>query len=205
MSWCLWRRWAGIGLLAMSAWLAGCAGPGTRVILLPQPDGSPSAVIVNSAAGQQKLSTPYQSLDARAGAKGAPSVRQADPADVARTYGPLFDQAPAKPATFVLYFKSGSLELVPESRITLFSAMDDALRRSGADILIVGHTDTLGSDAYNDGLSEKRAQLVEAMLVARGFTTSRLRAVGRGEHQPAVVTRDGVDEPRNRRVEILVR
>lgn len=202
---CVWRRWASVGLLGVSVWLGGCASPGTKVILLPQADGSPSAVIVNSAGGQQTLSTPYQSADARTGTRGAPSLRQSNPAEVGRAYGPLFDQAPAKPATFVLFFNSGSLELTAESRITLFNAMDDALRRSGADIMIVGHTDTLGSDAYNDGLSEKRAQLVEAMLVARGFTTSRLRAVGRGEHQPAVVTRDGVNEPRNRRVEILVR
>lgn len=193
-----------LGLVALL--LGGCASrQKTRVVLLPQSDGSPSAVIVTSKSGQQVLNTPYQGAAAQGNDRGPPRVGQQTPAEIRQKYSALFEGAPARPRQFTLYFQSGSLELVPESRITLFNAIDDALRRSGAEIQILGHTDSKGGEAYNDALSEKRARLIEAILVERGFTTARVQALGRGEHDPAVPTPNGTDEPRNRRVEILVR
>lgn len=190
--------------------LAGCAtrkapAPGVKVILLPQADGSQSAVVVTSITGARTLNTPYQSADARVGDKQAPTVTQTDPREVNKQYGMLFSQAPAKPARYVLYFNSGSTDLTATSRVTLFDVMQDVFNRGGAEIQLVGHTDSAGAERLNDKLSERRARYVETLLVERGFTITRIRASGKGEHEPAVAAKDGADEPRNRRVEVFVR
>ena len=82
----------------------------------------------------------------------------------------------------------------------------DALR---VEIVIAGHTDTVGSAADNDRLSRERAEAVEAALretfAARGVMSDAVAAVGRGERELLVETADQVSEPKNRRVEITVR
>jgi OmpA-OmpF porin, OOP family len=71
--------------------------------------------------------------------------------------------------------------------------------------VVVGHTDRQGSLEYNDGLSLRRAERVRAQLVRIGIAGERIGVAGRGERAPLVPTEDGVAEPRNRRVEIIVR
>ena len=74
---------------------------------------------------------------------------------------------------------------------------------------IVGHTDAIGSDEYNQRLSERRAQAVKQYLVSKGIAASRLGTEGRGEQEPiAQNTKDGRDNPEgramNRRAELKV-
>lgn len=79
-----------------------------------------------------------------------------------------------------------------------------------APVQIVGHTDARGADAYNQTLSERRAESVRAWLAGRGLAASRLSAVGRGKTEPVAPneTLDGQDNPagrqQNRRVEIVL-
>jgi outer membrane protein OmpA-like peptidoglycan-associated protein len=196
-------------LLVLFLGLGGCAAPppttGTRVLLLPQEDGSSSAVIVTGKAGQQILSHPFQRAAARDRETGAPQLDSADPQQVAKNYKPLFDTKPPKPQRYTLYFETGNVKLVPESQALLPIVITEALRRSGAELVIIGHTDTRGSQELNDELSLKRARLVVDMLAERQFPASRIEAVGRGERELAVPTKDEVAESRNRRVEILIR
>ena len=72
-------------------------------------------------------------------------------------------------------------------------------------MIVIGHTDTVGSDVANDTLSRQRAEVVRAAFGARGLATDKVVTIGRGKRELAVPTADGVAEPRNRRVEILVR
>jgi OmpA-OmpF porin, OOP family len=69
-------------------------------------------------------------------------------------------------------------------------------------VLVWGHTDRAGSESYNQGLSERRADAVAAYLAQQGVTSDRMVVQGFGETRPAVETADGVPEQRNRRVEI---
>ena len=76
-------------------------------------------------------------------------------------------------------------------------------------VLIEGHTDSIGSDSYNQALSERRAQAVKAYLVSQGVAASRLSTEGKGETEPiADNTRNGRDNPEgramNRRAELKV-
>ena len=202
-----------LSCLAVTALLAlgGCATPppppstGTRVVLLPQADGSKSAVIVTGRGGEQRLSEPYMRADARDRTTTAPQVDRVDPQQLARNFKPLFDTAPPKPQRHTLYFQTGTTTLTPDSQALLPTVIDEALKRSGAELVITGHTDTMGSQELNDTLSLKRAQLVVDMLKGRRFPSERIEAVGRGERELAVPTRDEAAEPRNRRVEILIR
>ena len=112
---------------------------------------------------------------------------------------------PARPASFLLYFITGTDQLTEESKGEFERMLAELRRRPAPDILVIGHTDRVGSDADNDRLSLLRAERVRASLVAQGIAPERIQASGRGEREPIVQTADGVDEPRNRRVEINVR
>ena len=188
-----------------TALLAACSTPGTRVVLLPQADDKPSAVIVRAKDGEEVLSRPYQRATAAVGASGAPVVDQADPAKVQAEHKVLFDMRPPAPQRYTVYFEVGGTTLTPASQQVMNEALIAAQTRSGSDIVVTGHTDTKGALEQNDMLSQRRAQEVVQLFVERQFPAKRIEAVGRGERELAVPTPDEVDEPRNRRVTIEVR
>ena len=74
----------------------------------------------------------------------------------------------------------------------------------GTDVLIVGHTDSVGTDAYNRSLSARRAASAEAYLVSRGVAVTRLRSTGRGETEPIASNDSEVGRQKNRRVEVAI-
>ncbi len=78
-------------------------------------------------------------------------------------------------------------------------------KRPVPDVLVVGHTDTVGTNQVNDPLSQQRAEVIRAGLIRSGIAPENITAVGRGKRELLVPTADGVAEPRNRRVEIVVR
>mgnify|MGYP003575891955 FL=1 len=179
--------------------------PGTRVTLLPDDDGQATAVVVSSKGGEQRVSQPYQRATALVGSTDAPSLDQTDAATVQAEHKELFALRPPKPRQFDLHFDAGGTSLTPASLATLDRVVEEALTRPGADITVTGHTDTRGSMTDNDALSMRRAQGISQLLVGRGFPADHIEAMGRGEREPAVPTADEVDEPRNRRVVIVVR
>lgn len=200
------RRSLLAGLVLAAALLAGCAAPGTRVVLLPQEDGSPSAVVVRSkGGGEQLVSQPYQRATALVGSTGTPTLDQANPAELREENRQLFELAPPKPQRFDLYFDAGGTVLTQESQRALDGVVAAALGRPGADITVTGHTDTQGPMPQNDELALRRAEEFKLLLVRSGFPAARIEAVGRGERELAVPTADDVEEPRNRRVVIVVR
>ena len=71
-------------------------------------------------------------------------------------------------------------------------------------IIAVGHTDRIGSDKYNQKLSEKRAEAVKAYLVGKGVDANRVYTEGKGENQPVADNRTREGRAKNRRVEIEV-
>lgn len=192
---------AGAALLA--ALLAGCAGPSTRVVLLPQPDGSPSAVEVTPRTGQSLvLAQPYAAAEVgRDGAK----PRQLDAKQVEQAYAPLLQMLPAAPRSFVLYFETGGARLTAESAQELERIAAEAAGRPVPELDVIGHTDSRGATDRNDVLGRQRAATVADLLAARGLDRKRIAVQSRGEREPLVPTPDETDEPRNRRVEVRVR
>lgn len=72
-------------------------------------------------------------------------------------------------------------------------------------MVVTGHTDTEGTAAANDALSLKQAGVVAQLLIHKGAVSARIESVGRGKRELLVKTGADVDEPRNRRIEIVVR
>ena len=69
---------------------------------------------------------------------------------------------------------------------------------------LTGHTDRSGSEQYNMALSLRRAEAVKANMIRQGIPANAIVVIGKGESQPLVPTADGVREPQNRRVEIVI-
>ena len=71
-------------------------------------------------------------------------------------------------------------------------------------IIAVGHTDSVGSDAYNQKLSVRRSEAVKAYLVSKGIEKNRVYTEGKGEKQPVADNKTAEGRAKNRRVEIEV-
>ena len=173
-----------------------------RVVLLPGPDGKVGAVNIKTAGGERLLDQAYAAVVADS--RGGIETVHEDAATVRERFGAALAAQPLRPVSFVVYFVSGTDELTAESRPMLDQAKTEVARRPAAEIVVIGHTDRVGSDADNDALSLKRAESVGAALLAAGVSSS-IDTAGRGEREPLITTADEVAEPRNRRVEINVR
>ena len=105
---------------------------------------------------------------------------------------------------YLVTFGLDQTTLTEEDRRVITQAADDYRRTGSARITVTGYTDTSGSANYNLGLSQRRAEIVAEQLEAEGVPATSIVTVGRGEENLLVPTADGVSEPRNRRVEIVV-
>ncbi len=198
-------RFPGKGyILILVAFVAcgGCASP-DRIVLLPNADGSPSAVIVKTASGERVIDKPYEAVSVNR--SGDISRDKETPDTVRARFGSALDAQPQRAATYVLYYLNGKVIMTPESRAIVKKLKDDLKTRSAPEIIVVGHTDLVGSDEYNDELSLERAKDVQEILIATGVPADLITISGRGKRDPAVKTADGVPEPKNRRVEISIR
>jgi OmpA family len=109
-----------------------------------------------------------------------------------------------EPREFVVFFPTDVATLSPDAVRVVDEAAAEYQRTGIAQVVVTGHTDTVGSAAHNLALSERRAAMVADELIRRGVPATDIVTVGRGEEDLLVPTADGVNEPRNRRVEILV-
>jgi outer membrane protein OmpA-like peptidoglycan-associated protein len=176
--------------------------PGAElVVVLPSADGHVGTVVVESQGRRTVLNQPYAA--SRIGPDAGPT--RLSEQEVKGAFGVALGSIPARPASFLLYFITGTDQLTEESRGALDRMLEELRRRPAPDILVIGHTDRVGSEPDNDRLSLQRAERVRASFVAQGIAPERIQASGRGEREPIVQTADGVDEPKNRRVEINVR
>ena len=100
---------------------------------------------------------------------------------------------------FIVYFEFDKSDLTTDAQAVVQAAADYAKAGNAARIVVVGHTDTSGSAAYNIRLSERRAKTVADALAGLGVDGSKLAVDWKGEADPAVATGDGVKEPLNRR------
>ncbi len=102
-------------------------------------------------------------------------------------------------------FDFDSASLKPAFLPTLDKVASILSRYPKTTVTVIGHTDNIGSEAYNQALSERRARSVMNYLIDHGVAASRLNAVGRGESQPRATNATEAGRQLNRRVEILIR
>jgi outer membrane protein OmpA-like peptidoglycan-associated protein len=172
-------------------------------VVLPDKAGKAGTVIVQHGETQHELHGSYAS--ARMSVAGGLETGTASEQEVRDVFAAALAAQPPRPLSFTLFFLEDTDEFTPESKQVVDAIFAEIARRPAVDVVVIGHTDRLGTPAYNDTLSVRRAQRVRADLVRLGIPGDRIEAAGRGEREPLVPTGPGVREPRNRRAEITVR
>jgi outer membrane protein OmpA-like peptidoglycan-associated protein len=109
---------------------------------------------------------------------------------------------PTAPKQFIVFFGFNKANLTSDAQRVVAEAAAAAKTNGSASILVTGHTDTVGSNRYNDRLSVRRATAVKDELVRQGIGAGMISAVGKGEMELMIQTGDNVKEPQNRRATI---
>ena len=112
--------------------------------------------------------------------------------------------APAAAPSFMVFFDWDRSNLSQQALNTIRQAADQFKATGKARITATGHADRSGPEDYNMALSLRRANAVKDALVRDGVPATAISVIGKGETQPLVQTADGVREPQNRRVEIVL-
>lgn len=193
----------GRGLLAAGMLLGGCAT--SSLVLLPDEEGSQGAVAVLEAGGKPTEAVIADGNSRTKLGDATPASKPLGDKGLKKQEAALLTDLPPPARSFLLYFDQGTVRLVPDSVRVLASLREEIAARSGPEVEVIGHTDTVGSEEDNDRLSVKRADEVMSWLVSQGFDRSQMSAVGRGERDLKVATGDNEDNAVNRRVEVIVR
>jgi outer membrane protein OmpA-like peptidoglycan-associated protein len=195
-----------IGLAVLAAALGGCALNTGTVVLLPEQDNHKeshkTAVAVRQGDVEVVLDQPYA---AARQTRSGPQPYTSNPQEVAEFFGAALAAQPIRPKAYTLYFVEGTDDLTADSQQILDSVLSEIARYPVPDVVVIGHTDTVGSDRDNDALALRRAETMRKALVERNIAPENVTAAGRGKRELFKSTPDGVAEPLNRRVEILVR
>ncbi len=137
---------------------------------------------------------------------GAASPEPAAPAPIAAVAPPPPPEAAAPEAarSFQVFFDFDKSDITAAAAKVIQAAADAVGQGHVVQLTVTGHTDTVGSAVYNQGLSERRAASVKGQLVADGVAAGEISTIGVGKTGLLVPTADGVREPQNRRAEIVL-
>ena len=191
--------------VATACLLSACSGPREYFALGTPTDAAPGAMHIKAREG----SAPALTLDARTPVamheRGTIQPATLDAAALRDKFKAALSAHPQAASRFTLYFVEGSDTLSAESHNAIGSILEAIKQRPAPDVVVIGHTDRVGSVSDNDKLSRKRADSIRQQMMLRGIEADNIQSTGRGEREPLIPTTDEVAEPRNRRVEILVR
>jgi outer membrane protein OmpA-like peptidoglycan-associated protein len=140
----------------------------------------------------------------RFGAPPAPVAAPAPAPVAAPAPAPRPVQAAPIARNFMVFFDFDRSDITSDAAKIIAQAAAYAKSNNAASITCIGHTDTVGSVMYNQALSLRRANAVKAALVKQGIPAGEISVVGKGKSDLLVPTADGVREPQNRRVQIIL-
>ncbi len=188
-------------LLLLSLVLCSCST--SRVILLEN-NKDTNAIVIKTKSAELVLDETNTYADISSIA--APTaIKKITKEELQQSYGSLIASAPKPPINFLIYFEPSTVVMTSQSQ-QLFPEVHKAIEeRLPCDVNIIGHADSTGSKEYNTELSLKRAKQIEHWLIKQKLDISNISVESYGEEDPLIPTADGVAEPRNRRVEILIR
>ena len=183
--------------------LGGCAT--SSLVLLPDEGGQRGSVAVLEAGGRPTEAVIADENSRTKLGDATPATKPLGANGLKKDEAALLSGLPPPARSFLLYFEPGTTTLTAQSGAVLPALRGEIAGRSGPAIEVTGHTDTVGSEDDNDRLSMQRAEEVLGWLASQGFDRSIMSAVGRGERELMQPTMDNVDNPANRRVEVIVR
>jgi outer membrane protein OmpA-like peptidoglycan-associated protein len=182
--------------------LSSCSNRKELFVVLPNADGSSGAITVDDGQNKVLLNKPYAAGEVRrAGVANVPI----ESGEVNQVFASALGAQPRMPQHFILYFKFDKDQLTPESAPRYKDVFEDIKARPVYEVEVIGYTDTMGQQKYNQELSLNRAGAIRERLIHDGLDPKSISIAGRGPLDPLVRTGDQVAEPRNRRVVITVR
>lgn len=198
------NKFAAFFLFALFLFLSGCAQK-TTVVLLPDPDGKVGHITVSTNAGSTDITQAREAtvIKDRESLPTSPEILSEDKIDA--DFSPVLAILPNQPVHFILYFKSESTKLRVNSKKVLPQILESIHNRDSKDISVIGHSDTAGDPQYNLQLSQRRASAINRILVKKGVDSTHIKTTSHGEENLLIKTADNVHEPKNRRVEVVVR
>lgn len=188
-----------------SGFMSECCHYQTTSVLLRDPDGHVGEIVVQTEGGLQVLSEAGQAVVVRDIKEPPPLPTLFDEQQIQAIFGKALGAEPPAPEKFILYFNVNSTHLLLESEAMIPEIIKCIQERKSFDIHINGYSDRTGTYKYNLALSLKRADYIQQQLVNAGIENRYIATTATGEANPLVPTVDGVAEPRNRRVEVIVR
>jgi outer membrane protein OmpA-like peptidoglycan-associated protein len=193
--------WVWFGLV----FLTSCASNRNHFVLLPAPDGHVGEITVSNKGGSQVLDEARQAVMVKTpdSAPGPPYLLTEN--QINELFGEALSAQPEPPLKFLLYFKTGTSDLTEESEKLFPEILNSIKARNSTDISIVGHTDRVGSRESNYRLALDRAKAVKNLFIRKGVQPDIIEVDSHGKDNPLVKTEDEVPEPRNRRVEAIIR
>ena len=202
-----WLAIAGVAIAAACGpkRVADPARPGQDlVVLLPDPETkNTGAAGVSNPRGAVDLAAELDT--ARVTTNNAPVLTKMSADEVQRLFGDALSALPPAPRQFTLFFRFESDELTDQSQALIPQVLEAVKQHAVQDVVVIGHTDTMGTQQANYGLGLKRAMMVRNILVSSGLDASTIQVTSIGELDPLVKTPDETPEPRNRRVDVTVR
>jgi outer membrane protein OmpA-like peptidoglycan-associated protein len=191
--------------------LTGCGAHRAKrdlIVLLPDPDGKGGVITVTTKGGSQILDKPGYAIEVEDLNKPPIAPQPVKEKEITDVFGPALSAQPdpvSRFILFILYFEHDATKLTHESKDSLPEVLRTIKTRKPNEVYVVGHTDLVGKEAYNIGLSSRRANYVRDLLVSSAIKPNSLFVTFYGKARPLVPTKDEVPEPRNRRVEVIVR
>ena len=205
------RRWKRICLGGVVLWLAvlwGCTPTRSYVVLLPDTDGKVGSLHIKTGTGVYRVDKPYHSVQSEGHRNNAAPVQSVEKKQIEALFGKALDAEPDQLyrfEVFTLHCTKDSDELTPASQKQLPALIEQLKALHPIEIYVVGHTDRVGTERYNALLSGKRALSLKQFIVSQGVTSKIIAVSNLGESKPLVDTKDEVEEPLNRRVEIITK
>jgi outer membrane protein OmpA-like peptidoglycan-associated protein len=185
--------------------LMSCASQKNLVVLLPDQDGKVGVISVSNKGGSQTISQINQASSIDSAETKPAEPKPMEEKNIRKIFGRALDAQPRKPIHFKLYFEFNSDHLTAESKIVLKGLLTEIKTFRPSAVAIIGHTDLVGSSKTNYELGLERAVAVKKILVDSGVSPAVIEVTSHGKDNPLIRTADNVAEPRNRRVEAVVR
>jgi len=206
------RQWRNVlFVLIFFCLLSGCGAHRANrdlIVLLPDQNGKGGVITVTTQGGSQILDKPGYGIEFEDINKPPVAPKPVEEKEIRDVFAPALSVLPEQTSRFILfilYFERNTTKLTHESNDLLSGVQKTIKSRNSNEVYVVGHTDLVGTEAYNAGLSSRRANTVRDLLVSSGIKPKTLFVSSYGKARPLVPTKDQVPEPRNRRVEVIVR
>ena len=195
------NRMHAIAILFCALLSSGCASK-SYVVLMESPDGSTGAIEVKTGKGLTRVDQKGYAVNLD-GSSARPF--QVEPPRLEKDFSAARAAQPALPKSYLLYFRTGTSRLTEKSQAEIPEVLRTVRDRGPSAVSVIGHTDTVGSKDYNTALSSSRAKAVKELLVSLGTDPNAMQTTSHGKENLLIPTGDNVNEPRNRRVEVVVR